>query len=135
MQYLRLPCWRHLPGLLREQCQVLCANSGKAVLPAFEAMRALSQHGGLGVPEVNVAYGSAEPAWAERYGVGKNLVVDPGENVVSPLGISSFTTMVLDADDHVRLVDRPDKPGYADRIRGAYQALASPSNSEPTKPR
>lgn len=104
-------------------------------MPAFEAMRALSQHGGLGVPEVNVAYGSAEPAWAERYGVGKNLVVDPGENVVSPLGISSFTTMVLDADDHVRLVDRPDKPGYADRIRGAYQALASPSNSEPTKPR
>jgi hypothetical protein len=104
-------------------------------MPAFEAMRALSQNGGLGVPEVNVAYGSAEPAWAERYGVGKNLVVDPGENVVSPLGISSFTTLVLDADDHVRLVDRPDKPGYADRIRGAYQALASPAKTDPAKPR
>lgn len=104
-------------------------------MPAFESMRTLAERGGLGVPEVNVAYGSAEPAWAERYGVGKNLVVDPGEQVVSPLGISSFTTLVLDAESHVRLVDRPDRPGYADRVRGAYRALASTTRAELAGPR
>jgi hypothetical protein len=104
-------------------------------MPAFEAMRTLAEHGGLGVPEVNVAYGSAEPAWAERYGVGKNLVVDPGTHVVSPLGISSFTTLVLDAESHVRLVDRPDRPGYADRVQGAYRALTSSTRPELTQRR
>jgi hypothetical protein len=94
-------------------------------MTAFEAMRSISAQGGLGVPQVNVAYGSADGAWAKSYGVDERLVVDTGNTVVTPLGISSFTTLVLDADHVVRLVDRPDRPGYLFRIQGAYHALAS----------
>ncbi len=94
-------------------------------MTAFEAMRSISSQGGLGVPQVNVAYGSADAAWAKSYGVDERLVVDPGNSVVTPLGISSFTTLVLDADHVVRLVERPDRPGYLFRIQGAYRALAS----------
>jgi len=94
-------------------------------MPAFEAMRAIDQQGGLGVPQVNVAYGSADPAWAARYGVHEHLVLDSGSALVSPLGISSFTTLVLDERHVVRFVDRPDRPGYIHRVQGAFRALAS----------
>jgi len=94
-------------------------------MTAFEGMRSISAQGGMGVPQVNVAYGSADGAWAKSYGVDERLVVDTGNTVVTPLGISSFTTLVLDAEHVVRLVDRPDQPGYLFRIQGAYRALAS----------
>ncbi|HQY63317.1 MAG: hypothetical protein IPF92_18925 [Myxococcales bacterium] len=104
-------------------------------MPAFEAMRAIDQQGGLGVPQVNVAYGSADPAWAARYGVHERLVLDSGSALVSPLGISSFTTLVLDEHHVVRFVDRPDRPGYLHRVQGAFRALTSapPSKDSPVE--
>lgn len=89
---------------------------------AFNAMRELQAKGGLGVtaPIVNVAYGEADPSWAARYGVRENLVFDVGgSGVVRPLGIGTFTTLVIDADGLILHRDRPDRPGYADRIRTA----------------
>jgi len=84
-------------------------------MPAFEAMKDV---GDLGAYEINVAYGTADPEWAARYGVRKNLVFDRGgEKVVKPLGISSFTTLVFDESGKLVARDRPDRPGYAARIR------------------
>jgi hypothetical protein len=103
-------------------------------MPAFEAMRTLEQQGGLrvGVPEINVAYGQADPAWAARYGVRRNLVYDRGGTVlVRPLGISTFTTLVVDENGVVLHRDRPDRPGYAERIRAIVGALSEGSHTEP----
>ena len=91
-------------------------------MPAFEAARALEEKGGLGLDAevVNVAYGEAEPSWAARYGVRQNLVYDRGgASVVKPLGISSFTTLVLDRHGEVVHTDRPDRAGYAERVGAA----------------
>jgi len=91
-------------------------------MPAFEAMRRLEDEGGLGVdvPIVNVAYGEADPTWAMRYGVRANLVYDPGgASVLRPLGIGTFTTLVIDHHGTVLHRDRPDRPGYRARIRAA----------------
>ena len=91
-------------------------------MPAFEAMRELESSGGLGVrvPIINVAYGEAETTWARRYGVDHNLVFDPGgANVVKPLGIGTFTTLVIDGDGTILHRDRPDRAGYRDRVRAA----------------
>jgi hypothetical protein len=91
-------------------------------MPAFEAMRRLEDEGGLGVdvPVYNVAYGEADPIWAMRYGVRSNLVFDPGgASVVRPLGIGTFTTLVVDKSGTILLRDRPDRPGYRARIRAA----------------
>ncbi|MBS2011298.1 MAG: AgmX/PglI C-terminal domain-containing protein [Deltaproteobacteria bacterium] len=89
-------------------------------MPAFEAMREMASRGGLGlhVPELNVAYGEADPSWATRYGVGSNLLFDSSGGVfVKPLGIGSFTTLVIDAHGNVIHRDRPDRPGYRERLR------------------
>jgi hypothetical protein len=97
-------------------------------MSAFNAAAKLAQQGGLrvDVPVVNVAYGRADAAWAADYGVGENLVFDPGgASVVRRLNISTFTTIVLDEEGYVRLTDRPDRPGYADRVAGAVRALTS----------
>lgn len=94
-------------------------------MPAFEAMRRLEDEGGLGVdvPIYNVAYGEADPTWAMRYGVRTNLVYDAGGlSVVRPLGISTFTTLVVDKNGAILLRDRPDRPGYRARIRAAVHA-------------
>jgi hypothetical protein len=91
-------------------------------MPAFEAMRRLQDEGGLGVdvPIYNIAYGEADPTWAMRYGVHTNLAYDVGgASVVRPLGISTFTTLVVDKRGTVLLRDRPDRPGYRARIRAA----------------
>jgi hypothetical protein len=71
-------------------------------------------------PVINVAYGEADVTWAQGYGVSKNLVFDPGgAAVVRPLGIGSFTTLVVDPDGAILHRDRPDRPGYAERMRNA----------------
>jgi hypothetical protein len=97
-------------------------------MPAFEAARAVRARGGLrGVEVVNVAYGRADPEWAERYGVDEHLVFDEGgAAVVQPLGIGTFTTLVLDGAGTVRFVDRPDRAGYEERVGAVFSALATP---------
>ncbi len=94
-------------------------------MPAFEAMRRLEDEGGLGVdvPIYNIAYGEADPTWAMRYGVRTNLAYDVGgTSVVRPLGIGTFTTLVVDKGGAIILRDRPDRPGYRARVRAAVHA-------------
>ena len=94
-------------------------------MPAFEAMARLQDEGGLGVdvPIYNIAYGEAEPSWAKRYGVRENLAYDlGGASVVRPLGINTFTTIVIDKDGTILLRDRPDQAGYRARVRAAVHA-------------
>ncbi|MBI5497515.1 MAG: hypothetical protein HY904_21065 [Deltaproteobacteria bacterium] len=102
-----------------------CADCQAAV----DAWRGLVQQGGLdlaGLPVVNVAFGGARLAWAMDNGLDDRLVLDPsGGALVRPLGISSFTTFIIDADGWVRLRDRPDNTGFAHRVAGAAKALAS----------
>lgn len=103
-------------------------------MPAFEAMRDLSDRGGLGlhVPVLNVAYGEADQTWAHRYGVGGDLLFDTnGAAFVKPLGISTFTTIVVDPNGNVIHRDRPDRPGYRDRIRAA---VGEPEGQSPNDP-
>ncbi len=91
-------------------------------MPAFAAMAQLESEGGLNVaaPIINVAYGEADVAWARQYGVATNLVFDPGGvKLVKPLGIGTFTTLVVDPDGTIIHRDRPDRPGYAARVRSA----------------
>ena len=103
-------------------------------MPAFDAMAQLESEGGLNVegPVINVAYGEADQAWARRYGVATNLVFDPaGAGVVKPLGIGTFTTLVVDPDGTIIHRDRPDRPGYAARVRSAmHPSGASGLDSE-----
>ena len=105
-------------------------------MPAFDAMAALQGEGGLGadIPVINVAYGEADPTWAQRYGVGAALVFDPGgQRVVKPLGISTFTTLVVDPDGSIVHRDRPDRQGYAARVRQAMD-LADRRDEQPLRP-
>jgi hypothetical protein len=91
-------------------------------MPAFNAMAQLQSEGGLNVsaPVVNVAYGEADLTWANRYGVGTNLVFDPGgASVVKPLGIGTFTTLVVEPDGTIIHRDRPDRSGFVQRVRSA----------------
>jgi len=106
-------------------------------MPAFEAMRRLEDEGGLGVdvPIYNVAYGEADPTWAMRYGVRTNLAYDVGgASVVRPLGIGTFTTLVVDKGGTVLLRDRPDRPGYRARVRAAVHAEDPRDSNRPGDP-
>lgn len=109
-------------------------------MPAFEAMRDDARLGPgsaahLRAPVINVSYGVADPAWAASYGVGDNLVTDPGgAKVVKPLGIGTFTSLVVDPDGVIIHRDRPDRPGYADRMRAALEEESSPSDPPPQPP-
>ncbi|MCC7073964.1 MAG: hypothetical protein IT383_21830 [Deltaproteobacteria bacterium] len=102
-------------------------------LPAFAAWRELRAAGLLPahLNIYNVAYGTADSAWAKSYVVEEKLHYDDGSVFVRPLGISSFTTLLLDKDGVVRLRDRPDAPGYADRITGAMRVLWSDPHALP----
>jgi peptidyl-prolyl cis-trans isomerase A (cyclophilin A) len=105
--------------------------------PAFDAEIALQERGGLkvDVPIVNVAFGEATAEWANAHGVGHNLVFDPGgRSIVHPLGITTFTTLVLDEQGEVRLLDSPVLPGFADRVVGATRALVRGSARTPWLP-
>lgn len=77
-----------------------------------------------GMDVVNVAYGRATENFAREYGVDHQLVFDPGSRLVKPLGISTFTTLLFDADGRIRFRSRPTEPGYADRLRGAFEAVS-----------
>ena len=104
-------------------------------MPAFEAMAKLQREHALNVPSpiINVAYGEADVTWADRYGVATNLVFDPGgASVVKPLGIGTFTTLVVEPDGTIIHRDRPDRPGYATRVRSAV--LYGDPNATPPSP-
>ncbi len=99
-------------------------------MPAFEALRELNENGGLGIdaPVINVSYGQADPVWAASYRVNDNLVYDiGGASVVKPLGIGTFTSLVVDADGVIIHRDRPDRPGYRERMRAAAARDLPPS--------
>lgn len=100
--------------------------------PAFEAARALDvgrEH--LGAPVINVSFGGADPAFAAAYGLDDELVVDDGSQVVRPLGIGTFTTLVLDAHGHVRHVDHPQRAGYLERVQAGLSAARQPLGAPP----
>lgn len=42
-----------------------------------------------------------------------------GKSIVRPLGIGTFTTLVVDPNGAIIHRDRPDRPGCAERIRNA----------------
>jgi hypothetical protein len=94
-------------------------------MPAFRAHRRWTREGLLRPLDghvVNVAYGSADPVWARRFELEQGLVVDEGGRVVvTPLGIGTFTSMVVDAEGRIVHVDRPDYEGYAGRMVDALQ--------------
>ncbi len=96
-------------------------------MPAFEAVKRMARDQvELPCPVVNVAYGSASPEWAAEYGVNESLVLDAtGSAVVSPLGIGTFTTLVLDADGGVHAIEYPHQDGYLERIRAAARAAGA----------
>ena len=105
-------------------------------MPAFEALRDLHAHGGFGIdaPEINVSYGRADPAWADRYSVRQNLVWDSaGAAVVKPLGIASFTTLVVDSRGYVLHRDRPDRAGYVDAVRRVLTQQGAQSTAPPPR--
>ena len=81
-------------------------------MPRFNAARELVRSDqAWPTPIVNVAFGSADLDWARRYGVGDQLVIDPGAAIVNPLGIRTFTTLVIDTQGnvvHTGFVDQPD---------------------------
>jgi hypothetical protein len=93
-------------------------------MPAFEAWRDFRSRIDAGFPLANVAYGRADDAWAARYRADEQLVFDEGSAIVKPLGIGSFTTLVIDGDGTVVFRDRPDGPAFFDRMLGAIAALS-----------
>lgn len=101
-------------------------------MPAFEAMKNLELQLAFVEADVfNVAYGSADPNWAAQYGVRKNLVLDHGgAKVVRPLGITSFTTVVFDEDGKIIGRDRPDRPGYVERLRALVGTSRGPLDAK-----
>ena len=99
-------------------------------MPAFQAWhdiveqkRLAPQLASASASVYNVAWGSADAAFAGRYHVDDNLVFDSGDALVKPLQITSFTTFVLDKDLRVRMRERPDSVGFAERLAGALQIL------------
>ena len=91
-------------------------------MSAFAAHARLQESNALaGVPQVNVAYGASTPEFRAQYRVDANLIEDgDGSKVVNRYGISSFTTLVIDANGALLLRDRPDRPGYVERVREAW---------------
>ena len=99
-------------------------------MPAFDAIYAIEKTGGLdvNVPVVNVAYGEADEKWSREHGVATNLVFDTGgKDVVKPLGIGTFTTLVVDRCGYVVHTDRPDRVGFAARIATIVRETESKS--------
>lgn len=92
-------------------------------MPAFSAWREHRGKLSTAFPVANIAYGQADEAWARSYLVDDTLVFDEGSAVVKPLGIGSFTTLVVDADGVIVFRDRPDGAGFFERMTGAMAAL------------
>lgn len=95
-------------------------------MPSFEAWKkhVADERLPSGVPISNVAYVRASEDYARRYRVDEGLVIDDGTNVVRPLGISRFTTLVVAADGTICHRDDPAAPGYVERLRAALERCA-----------
>ena len=95
--------------------------------PAVDAWQAIQEEQGLAaleLPVVNVAFGGANVDWASLHKLQDRLVFDPsGGALVRPMGIGSFTTVIMDETGTIRLKDRPDQPGFAQRLIGAARVL------------
>lgn len=101
-------------------------------MPRFNAARKLIESGeSWPQPIVNVAYRRADPGWAKRYGVDEGLVIDSGQAVVNPLGIGTFTTLVVDREGRVVHTDYVDRPGFLARVE---DALARADAAAPPAP-
>ncbi len=102
-----------------------CADCQTAV----EAWQALQESNGLEalqLPVVNIAFGGAGLDWAASHKLDERLVYDPaGKALVRPLGIGSFTTIIMDELGYIRLKDRPDQAGFEHRLVGAARTLLS----------
>lgn len=98
-------------------------------MPAFEAYKKLGGVEDLG-PVVNVAYGAADEAWLQSYGLGDNLVIDPGDKLVRSLGITSFTTLVVDPDGTVLQRISPAATNYREALAAAFQSGAIDSQDD-----
>jgi hypothetical protein len=93
-------------------------------MPAFEANKRLMQAGGYGsdVALYNVAYGRADASWAASYLVDRQLVFDDGAAVVQPLGIGTFTTLVVDSSGGVSVIGSPVAADHMQRVQAALAA-------------
>jgi hypothetical protein len=93
-------------------------------IPAFEANKQLMQAGGYGsdVALYNIAYGRADTSWAQGYLVDAHLVFDGGAAVVQPLGIGTFTTLVVDAAGGVTVIGSPVAADHKQRVLAALAA-------------
>jgi hypothetical protein len=95
-------------------------------MPAFRAFRdsypALKEAWGL--PIINVAYGEATVDYAKEYRVHDQLVFDPkGTALVNPLGIGTFTTLVVNERGEVVHRSRPTDEGYVESVRDAINKV------------
>lgn len=101
-------------------------------MPRFNAARDLVQSGqSWPTPIANVAYGRADPNWAARYGVDQGLVIDRGAAVVNPLGIRTFTTLVVDREGQIVHTDYVDRPGFLARVEDALARADAPPAATP----
>jgi hypothetical protein len=104
-------------------------------MPKFEnARRAWSSGELAGVPIVNVAYGRVDLAWAKKWGVNQRLVVDKGSVLVKPLGIGTFSPIVMFPNGRWRYVPVTES-GYGDALREAIARGASPEDRRWQPPR
>jgi hypothetical protein len=87
-------------------------------MPKFEAWsrHAAARRLPRGLAVHNVAYGDATREFAARYRVDQGLSSDRGGVYVKPLGIGTFTTLLVDAEG--RVLDRldPTAEGFVTRI-------------------
>ena len=101
-------------------------------MPRFNAARDFVQSGqSWPTPIANVAYGRGDPAWAARYGVDQGLVIDRGSAIVNPLGIRTFTTLVVDRDGKIVHTDYVDRPGFLARVEDALARADAPLAANP----
>ena len=63
-------------------------------------------------------------------------VVDPGATLVQPLGITSFTTFIVDPDGAIHRIGRPDRAGYMRTLWSVAETLGieKPASHPPDAP-
>ncbi len=93
-------------------------------MPAFEAWRDTVDRGELprGLPVYNVAYGKFTSRFVRSYRVGAGVRSDPGGEIVRPLGITTFTTLLVGPNGEVMGRLKPTDGDYVARIRAFDEA-------------